>query len=265
MPEDIYEQFPILQQVEAAEAVIRTSVEKAHQNLPQPSNSGNMEHDIGAFLAQEVRVLEFIAKYLTDGEHLTASGKQLLDDMKKEHDLSESQSLDKLLERRSALRKMSKSIQGAAKEVRQIWDKAKDDSLTKPSSFETGSPMQDDCPSPRPKRSRRPSMSAGMEDVDLTTRTRGELKERGKGSYTCKFGRNCDKGGVHADGSLVTFERNSDFRSHLSKHHKPYRCNMQGCPNVKGFARQDQLKRHQSNVPHDVCHDKFAQLDWAIT
>ena len=38
------------------------------------------------------------------------------------------------------------------------------------------------------------------------------LMARGKGKHTCYYGPNCDKGGVHGDGTLIVFERNSAFR-----------------------------------------------------
>lgn len=43
------------------------------------------------------------------------------------------------------------------------------------------------------------------------------LATRGKGSYVCPYGYDCKKGGVKPDGGLVTFERNSSFRSALSR------------------------------------------------
>jgi hypothetical protein len=98
------------------------------------------------------------------------------------------------------------------------------------------------------------------------------LASRGKGTYVCPHGYDCKKGGVKLDGGLVTFERNSSFRSvisiahlnkscpqvlinwlyraHLQKHEKLYKCDIVGCKNKKGFARIDQLKRHKQVVSH---------------
>ncbi|KAK3342138.1 hypothetical protein B0T25DRAFT_560062 [Lasiosphaeria hispida] len=79
---------------------------------------------------------------------------------------------------------------------------------------------------------------------------RSSLKKRGKGSYTCPQGLGCTKGGVAADGSLAVFQRNSEFRTHLQKHEKAFKCNLPGCPTKKGFARIDQLRRHQETTRH---------------
>lgn len=38
------------------------------------------------------------------------------------------------------------------------------------------------------------------------------LAVRGKGNYTCPYGRECKKGGVGVNGELVVFERNSAFK-----------------------------------------------------
>lgn len=38
------------------------------------------------------------------------------------------------------------------------------------------------------------------------------LKSRGKGSYKCRYGANCTKGGVDANGKIIIFERNCMFR-----------------------------------------------------
>jgi hypothetical protein len=44
-------------------------------------------------------------------------------------------------------------------------------------------------------------------DVDMNS-----LKSRGKGTYKCRFGLACKKGGVDRNGDLVIFERNCMFR-----------------------------------------------------
>jgi len=262
------EALPVLQQLKSEE-VIRKSLKNARSHLPLPAGSGHLEHDIGEFLVQSIQVLEFLAESLTAGEHMTTNVERLLEEQDKENDLSESQSLDKLLEIHSALRKIRKRIQGTAKEVRLIWDKAKDDSLPKvpliPSEIPT--PQEEEVSTPTPKteqRRRRSTLSCPdtEENANDRKRPRSDVVEAwGKASYTCTLGSNCQKGGVNPDGSLVVFERNSEYRSHMSKHAKPYRCNLPGCPNVKGFARQDQLKRHQSTVPHTVYHEEFRDLN----
>lgn len=76
------------------------------------------------------------------------------------------------------------------------------------------------------------------------------LGHRGKGQYTCPHAYQCTKGGVNPDGTIVIFERNSVFRGHLQKHQKPYKCELPGCTNRTGFARADQLQRHQAIARH---------------
>jgi hypothetical protein len=79
----------------------------------------------------------------------------------------------------------------------------------------------------------------------------GELSRRGKGHHTCPHMLQCAQGGVRADGSLVVFERNSAYRAHLQKHDRPYKCDLPGCTNRRGFARADQLRRHQETTRHE--------------
>jgi len=269
MTEDIHDAFPIPEHHDVeVEAVIRNGL-----NLPPPPGSGRLEHDIGEFLAQSVQVLDYFARTFTGGEHmntapLNQNADLLLREMEEGNDLSETHALDELYETRSALRRISKTIQGTAKEVRQIWDETKDHPLPETSSLQPESPTHmERLSSPASQGSRKTSIHATIEARDDSIprkHARHELNDRGKGTYTCTLGRNCDKGGANPDGTLVVFERNSDYRSHLSKHAKPFRCNLPGCPNVKGFARQDQLKRHQINVPHTVCHHNFPDFDWAL-
>ncbi|KAF3166819.1 hypothetical protein TWF751_008589 [Orbilia oligospora] len=70
-----------------------------------------------------------------------------------------------------------------------------------------------------------------------------DLERRGTGNYVCPQGWECRKGGV-VDEELVVFKRNSEFRRHMNKHDKPYKCDFPGCKNT-GFSRQDQLNRHK--------------------
>ncbi|KAK6515744.1 hypothetical protein TWF281_004334 [Arthrobotrys megalospora] len=74
-----------------------------------------------------------------------------------------------------------------------------------------------------------------------------DLDRRGTGNYTCPEGMHCKKGGVYGD-DLVIFRRNCEFKRHLQKHEKPFKCDEPGCPNKSGFARSDQLRRHKINV-----------------
>ncbi|KAF9876279.1 hypothetical protein CkaCkLH20_06222 [Colletotrichum karsti] len=82
------------------------------------------------------------------------------------------------------------------------------------------------------------------------------LKHRGKGRYICPEWRTCTKGGNNGHGSPKIFKRNCMFRQHLQKHDKPHKCLLGGCPNKEGFARKDQLLRHQLNVKHEDNENK---------
>ncbi|KAK3390091.1 hypothetical protein B0H63DRAFT_107116 [Podospora didyma] len=76
------------------------------------------------------------------------------------------------------------------------------------------------------------------------------LQARGTGTHKCPHGTSCRKGGVRPNGQVVIFSRNSAFRHHMAKHQKPYQCKLKGCPNTSGFAREDQLRRHEQTVAH---------------
>ncbi|KAK6518593.1 hypothetical protein TWF506_005728 [Arthrobotrys conoides] len=73
-----------------------------------------------------------------------------------------------------------------------------------------------------------------------------DLDRRGVGEYTCSMGWNCTKGGVIND-EIKVFKRNSDFRRHMQKHNRVYKCDYPGCSNP-GFARPDHLNRHKEKV-----------------
>lgn len=125
-------------------------------------------------------------------------------------------------------------------------------------------------------------LSADPDDIADQIRTiLGTRLERGKGNHTCPYGVQCTKGGV-VDGKTVVFERNSTFRlvllhsfmlhkpspsashhllsltatlgtqwaisMHLQRHQKTFMCTVPGCSNRDGFARQDQLLRHQRTI-----------------
>ncbi|KAJ0158333.1 hypothetical protein CTA2_11831 [Colletotrichum tanaceti] len=77
------------------------------------------------------------------------------------------------------------------------------------------------------------------------------LRHRGKGHYICPHWQTCQKGGQDHKGGPKIFYRNCMYRQHLQKHSKPHKCMLPGCPNKDGFARKDQLVRHQANVKHD--------------
>ncbi|GJC87550.1 hypothetical protein ColLi_10388 [Colletotrichum liriopes] len=94
------------------------------------------------------------------------------------------------------------------------------------------------------------------------------LRHRGKGHYICPIGRRVKREAKITRGDPRSFtatactgngdtrhfsrpHANLDDRQHLQKHSKPHKCMLPGCPNKDGFARKDQLVRHQANVKHD--------------
>ncbi|OLN85244.1 hypothetical protein CCHL11_04225 [Colletotrichum chlorophyti] len=90
-----------------------------------------------------------------------------------------------------------------------------------------------------------------LEGMDLDDIDMESLRHRGKGEYICPYWKTCQKGGQDYNGRPRIFERNCMFRQHIQKHSKPHKCRLPGCPNKEGFARKDQLIRHQQNVKHD--------------
>ncbi|WYZ37762.1 hypothetical protein EsH8_II_001268 [Colletotrichum jinshuiense] len=85
-----------------------------------------------------------------------------------------------------------------------------------------------------------------VDNVDMES-----LRHRGKGEYMCPYWKTCQKGGQDFNGRPKIFHRNCMYRQHIQKHSKPHKCRLPGCPNKEGFARKDQLVRHQQNVKHD--------------
>ncbi|KAK0744874.1 hypothetical protein B0T21DRAFT_358586 [Apiosordaria backusii] len=100
--------------------------------------------------------------------------------------------------------------------------------------------------------------STGSDDYDdngqyVTVTSLQELTHRGRGvgPYVCPQKENCKKGGWGSDGRPRLFMRNSEFKAHLEKHEKRYKCDLPGCPKPgRGFARPDQLQRHKDTVAH---------------
>jgi len=54
--------------------------------------------------------------------------------------------------------------------------------------------------------------SHSMSEASLHGASSEELRVRGTGNYTCPQGLSCRKGGLHKDGTIRVFSRNSDFR-----------------------------------------------------
>lgn len=74
-----------------------------------------------------------------------------------------------------------------------------------------------------------------------------DVSTRGSGVYKCSFGFKCTKGGVK-EGQIRIFKRNSEYRTHMMKHEKAFRCIYLGCG--KSFSRLDNLKRHEAKLGH---------------
>lgn len=77
-------------------------------------------------------------------------------------------------------------------------------------------PARIDKPSPASEQNySRPSerSESGADNDALADPDMDALRNRGKGTYTCKYGMSCTKGGVDMHGQLVIFERNCMFRS----------------------------------------------------
>ncbi|KAL2891913.1 hypothetical protein HOO65_011271 [Ceratocystis lukuohia] len=87
-------------------------------------------------------------------------------------------------------------------------------------------------------------------DEERVRQLLNQPQHRGVGQHYCPLAERCDKGGVSSDGSIRLFERNSDYRTHLKKHIKMYKCPVPGCKNVEGFGRKDQLERHIRTTKH---------------
>lgn len=48
--------------------------------------------------------------------------------------------------------------------------------------------------------------------VEYESPTLEQLSTRGSGSYVCALGKNCKRGGLHSDGSIRVFTRNSEYK-----------------------------------------------------
>ncbi|KAH7136254.1 hypothetical protein EDB81DRAFT_801859 [Dactylonectria macrodidyma] len=94
-------------------------------------------------------------------------------------------------------------------------------------------------------------VTAEQQTTPEVTPTIDNLRVRGSSHYTCPHGMACKRGGVQ-NGQLRVFKRNSDFRTHLERHERVYKCDLPGCPNRKGFSRPDQLERHKRLVKHET-------------
>jgi hypothetical protein len=130
-----------------------------------------------------------------------------------------------------ACRSISTSLANAAVLTARTW--AQNTHMPKPGDHVNKHSPQDDRPDTRMSSSSQPGTS-NHETAEGEHSTGGSpgsstlkqyavddlltsLANRGKGTYVCPHGYDCKKGGVKPEGGLVTFERNSSFRSVLSR------------------------------------------------
>ncbi|KAF2456599.1 hypothetical protein BDY21DRAFT_347665 [Lineolata rhizophorae] len=236
--------------------------------------------EIGDFLTRASAILSHLADSLVNSDHVNAHIGGVLHEIDKTNDFSELDVLEEINRKHNSLRSICESLQKSAKVVRGVWNDVpaptpecdphvfsrsaeqvspehtvrcssspesmqhhedSDGSLSQPSA------LADERTSSLPLRSMQEwEPTPAVKDINMEA-----LNTRGKGSYICPHGAKCNKGGVRPSGELVVFERNSEFRAHLQKHTKAFRCELRGCRNKKGFARIDQLRRHQQMVRHD--------------
>lgn len=123
------------------DSFIRKSLEKAHSRLPAIPGSASVPHDIGIFLSQSVQMLDLLADNLVEGKHMRANTKAAIQQLEKENDLSEIESLDSLIETHAILRKIRNRIHNATVEVQLLWDEVPPPPVDNylPTEFEPGS------------------------------------------------------------------------------------------------------------------------------
>ncbi|KAE9976166.1 hypothetical protein EG327_008215 [Venturia inaequalis] len=234
------------------DALLKRCIERAHGRLPAVSTSGLLPNDSILFLSQSLSLLDIVADSLVKSRQMKATVSVAVQQQELENDLSEMDSFDSLIETHAILRKVSRRIHEAARDVQSLWNEAplpinpagmaihsganvNQSGTTSASSdfFSTGGPA---FPASAYSESRHHSAQVSYELPDPTqpqvaTFVGGEgqsddasamanihqwldtLKSRGKGRFTCPYDIRCRKGGVGGDGNLVVFIRNSDFRS----------------------------------------------------
>ncbi|KAG5296979.1 hypothetical protein I7I48_05958 [Histoplasma ohiense] len=240
--------------------------------------------DIGEYLVRSAVILSHLAKDLADGQHIKVYATQTINDMKNDTDFSDLDPLDYFDSKHSSLKDLASQLEEMASEIRSRWEQSRKppelpthhqkrpsryghisgamgdinvvyNPMDEPTNHSRDASQSETGAVPHGThnpggRAQSPTVDDGINDTiqDLLK----SLVSRGKGNHICPFGYRCRKGGVDSNGEMVIFERNSVFRSHLEKHQKLYKCELPGCKNHKGFARKDQLQRHQENVAHNT-------------
>ncbi|OAT08716.1 hypothetical protein BDBG_04955 [Blastomyces gilchristii SLH14081] len=233
--------------------------------------------DIGEYLVRSAVILSHLAKDLADGHHIKTYAIQTINDMKETTDFSDLDPLDYFDSKHSSLKELASQLEGMANDIQSRWKQSQKppelssrrqkrpaqgqisgataDPMDEVTNY-SGDVIQTGTGAARHRirnsdgRPESPPFDDAINDTiqDLLK----SLVSRGKGDHFCPLGHRCRKGGVDGNGEIVNFERNSVFRSHLEKHQKLYKCELPGCRNHKGFARKDQLQRHQENVAHNA-------------
>ncbi|EXJ92218.1 hypothetical protein A1O3_00768 [Capronia epimyces CBS 606.96] len=250
---------------------------------PPDSESGCLLADIGDYLVRCIVVLSRVAEELADGVHVRRYATAGIEYMEEGSGFSDLGLLSYMDNKHKSLRQLAASIRLAAEEAETHWQQSqKPPEITRelgrrlrssnsPVNTNHSAQMGDIGHASAgyaggPSQPRYAGLASGtataLDTVDspnsddsVYDTIQDCLRElsstpRGKGEHVCPLGTRCSKGGVSADGTLIRFERNSAFKAHLQKHEKSYKCDIPGCKNKKGFARIDQLRRHQEIVPH---------------
>ncbi|KIW12853.1 hypothetical protein PV08_08040 [Exophiala spinifera] len=212
---------------------------------------------LGTFLTQVIGVLSQVAVSLTNGPHISDYIESYIKSVTKDDDFSDTSVVTFLHQKHHLLQVLSTELAKVSNRCEEIW-------LNRPLQqpewnlpFHQASKIQTPAgsvshsalsyQSPRQVAMSDAYTPAGAGTPVHYSSGSKELLSRGKGKHVCPYGYRCDKGGLRDDRTLVVFERNSAFRAHMAKHEKKYKCNIPGCTNTTGFARVDQLERHQQN------------------
>ncbi|KAH8590663.1 hypothetical protein B0O99DRAFT_691441 [Bisporella sp. PMI_857] len=234
--------------------------------------------DIGDFLATVLDVLSELAQVAVHGNYIREYSNNRRSSLEQEPDLHTADYLD---DKHEGLRQVTSKLRNTSTYVKNIWENTPPVPVPVP-RFHSGAATPQEYtadPSKSYMASRHSTVSEGcgresgtveyqqpessehnygqnedspgMDEESPEVPFIEQLRARGKGVYKCPHKENCRKGGVLPDGTIRIFSRNSEFRAHLLRHEKMFKCDLPGCPNNgKGFARSDQLDRHKQNVKH---------------
>ncbi|EER45129.1 predicted protein [Histoplasma capsulatum H143] len=202
--------------------------------------------DIGEYLVRSAVILSHLAKDLADGQHIKVYATQTINDMKKDTDFSDLDPLDYFDAKHSSLKDLASQLEEMASEIRSRWEQSR-----KPPELPT-------------HHQKRPSqyghISGAMGDINVVYNPMDEPTNHSRDASQSETGavsHGTHNPGGRAQSPTVDDGINDTIQdllksSHLEKHQKLYKCELPGCKNHKGFARKDQLQRHQENVAHNT-------------